>query len=329
MSRRGRTRGVDAAEQMRGRTLTVGFTPPAASEFYDEIEHGAFSAMHALSARYGVRWQWSPFFPDEHQDVSDQVEVIRDWASRAYDAILVCTAGDFPLMQRVYAEAATRGTRIFQFNMPAELWPADQMRAVSTIGYDNAKQAGYLAGDYIARTLEGQGKLILIWGLPGHWATARLNGLRLALRRYPGIQLAALQRGDYVREKGFEAAERLLQRIAGVQAIYAENEEMAIGASQAVEARGLHHWDGTSGIITIGADGLRSGYQRIKDGRLTATIDVGPVELGRRTVQSVFWDAVHGAVPRHVVELPTLVVDRTNVDEPLARVTWALGVPGV
>ena len=57
---------------------------------------------------------------------------------------------------------------------------------------------------------------------------------------------------------------------------------MALGASQAIDVAGLKHWDGTEGIITIGADGLLSGMDSIRDGKLTATVDVNSVEMRPR-----------------------------------------------
>jgi ABC-type sugar transport system substrate-binding protein len=312
-------------ERARERTIRIGFSPPAWSEFYDEVEHGAFMEMRELTERFGVRWEWNPFYPEDHQDVSHQVEALRDWAARGLDAILVCTAGEFAAMQRVYEEIGERGTLVFQFNMPAELWRSRDMRATSTVGYDNAAHSGYLACQHIAEMLGGSGRMIMISGLPSHWSTARFNGLQLALRRHPGIELVAVQRGDYVRDKGAGAAEHLLRRHPDVNAIYAENEEMALGASEAIDALGLEHWDGRSGIITIGADGLKSGCEFIQSGRLTATIDVGPVEHGRASVQAIF-GAVMGQRPRHIVSLPTTIVDGSNVERSLAALTSALAV---
>jgi ribose transport system substrate-binding protein len=317
------------AAKVAGRTITIGFTPPAPSEFYDIIEHGAHSQMRTFSEWFGVKWKWETFFPGEHQDINDQVNSIQNWVTSKFDAVLVCTAGDFAAMQKVYESATAKGTRVFQYNMPAELWPEDQMKAISTISYNNAMQAGYIATDYIAQKLGGKGKLILIWGLPGHWSKSRLDGVNIALKKYPGLKIVAQQRGDYVRDKGLNAAQNLLQRDSDINAIYGENEEMALGASQAVAALGLKPWDGKSGIIIIGADGLKSGYESIKQNQLTATVSVGPVEQGRQSIQTIFWNVVYGYVPPKVLDVRTLVVDKTNVEEPLAYVSWALGSPKV
>ena len=224
---------------------------------------------------------------------------------------------------------AQKGTRVFQYNMPAEMWPADQLKALSTISYDNAMQAGYIATEYIAQKLKGKGKLILIWGLPGHWSTSRLNGVNLALKKYPDLKIVGQQRGDYVRDKGLNAAQNLLQRDSDIQAIYGENEEMALGAAQAAGALGLKLWDGKDGIIVIGADGLKSGYESIKQDQLTATVNVGPVEQGRQSIQNIFWNVVYGYVPAKVQNVRTLVIDKSNVDESLAYVSWALNAPKV
>src|ERR1700738_4966644 len=148
------------AAKAAGRTITIGFTPPAPSEFYDIIEHGAHSQMRTFSEWFGVKWKWETFFPGEHQDINDQVNSIQNWVTSKFNAVLVCTAGDFAAMQKVYESAAAKGTRVFQYNMPAELWPEDQMKAISTISYNNAMQAGYIATDYIAQKLGGKGKLI-------------------------------------------------------------------------------------------------------------------------------------------------------------------------
>jgi ribose transport system substrate-binding protein len=314
---------------VKGRTISVGFTTPAASEFYDIIEHGAYSQMRAYSDWFGVKWNWTTFFPGEHQDINDQVNTIQNWVTSKLNAILVCTAGDFASMQKVYQTAAEKGTRVFQYNMPAEMWPEDESKAISTISYNNAMQSGYIAIEYIARQLGGKGKVILIWGLPGHWSTSRLNGAKLALKKYPDLQIVGEQRGDYVRDKGLNAAQNLLQRDPEINAIYGENEEMALGAAQAVDALGLKHWDGKEGIITIGADGLKSGYEQIKAGQLTATVNVNPVDQGRWSIETIFWNLVLEYVPARVLNVRTLVVDKTNVEEPLAYVTWALGVPKV
>jgi ribose transport system substrate-binding protein len=307
-----------------GRTIRIGFTPPAASEFYDIIQHGAMTMMKEITARFGVKFEFTLAAPSEHQAVESQIAIIENWTTKRYDAILVSSAGDFDAMNAVFKKAMKRGTAIYMFNMPHELWKETDFNAVSVVGYNNHYQAGYLVGQYAARMLKGKGKILLVWGLPGHWAISRKAGFMDAISAFPGLQVLGEQRGDYVRDKGMQAAENLLEAHPDVNLIYGENEEMGQGAEQAVEARGLKPWDGTSGIITIGADGLKSGYTSIRKGKLTATVDVGPVDHGRELIRAVFLHEVLGYSVGKVIDVPTQVIDKSNVDVAEAYTDWAL-----
>lgn len=312
-------------EAAKGKTLKIGFAPPAASEFYDIIEHGANTMMNELSDRFGVKIEFQMSAPSEHQSVESQISTIENWTSKDYDAILVSSAGDFDSMNAVYEKAMKQGTSIFMFNMPAEMWDEKALKATSVISYNNHYQAGYLVGKYAAEKLKGKGKILLVWGLPGHWSTSRKKGFLEAIEQYPKMEIVGEQRGDYVRDKGMQAAENLIQAHPDVDLIYGENEEMALGAVQAVEARGMKLWDGKKGIMVIGADGLKSGFESIRNGKLTATVNVGPVDMGREFIKSVFMTKVLGYSVDKIQNVPTIVVDKTNVDFVEAYSDWALG----
>ena len=323
--------GFDAAarKQAGGRTLKIGFTPPILSEFFDEMEKAAFWKMAELETRYGLKFQWERAAPRANFNaVEEQVNIVQNWGTKKFDAVLVCTGANFATMQRVYTDAAKKGTKIFQFNQPAELYPVDAIKVVSNIGYDNRWQSGYLAGKYIASKLGGKGKVLQIWGPSGSdWSRARQIGFDRALKEHPGLKVVGKADGGYVRDKGFAAAQALLQRNRDVNAIYGENEEMALGASQAIDAKGLKHWNGKTGILTIGADGLKSGFAAIRKGRLTATVDVGGVDQGLTFIDTIFRSVVLGYSVDKMINVPTKVVDKTNVDLSDAYISWALSAP--
>lgn len=318
-----------ARKMAAGRTLKVGFTPPILSEFFDEMEHAAFWRMAELEARYGVKWKWERASPRANFNaVEEQVNIVQNWGTKKFDAALVCTGANFATMQRVYTDAAKKGVSVFQFNQPAELYPADAIKVVSNIGYDNRWQSGYLAGKYIAAKLGGKGKVLQIWGPSGSdWSRGRQIGFDRALKEHPGLKVVGKADGGYVRDKGFAAAQALLQRNKDVNAIYGENEEMALGASQAIDSQGLKHWDGKKGILTIGADGLKSGFAAIRKGRLTATVDVGGVDQGLTFIDTIFRYRVLGYSVDKFINVPTKVVDKTNVDLSDAYISWALKAP--
>lgn len=308
-----------------GRTIKIGFTPPADSEFYDIIKHGAYTMMKELSERFNVKFEFETAAPSEHKEINSQVDIINNWVSKKYDAILVCSAGDFETMNVVYEKAENAGTAIYLFNMPSELVKEADMKVTSVISYNNHYQAGYLVGRYAAEKLNGNGKILMIWGFPGHWSTSRKEGFMEAIKQYQGLQIVGEKCGDYVRGKGMQAAMDLLAEHPDVDLIYGENEEMALGAVDAIETCGLKHWDGKEGIITIGADGLKSGYESIRNIKLTATVNVGPVDQGREFIMAVFMHEALGYNVDKIINVKTTVIDKTNVDSVASYTDWALG----
>jgi ABC-type sugar transport system substrate-binding protein len=309
-----------------GRTIKVGFTPPILSEMFSQMESSAFQRMAELEEAYGVKWEWERSAPTGNFDsVEQQIKIVQGWGSRGFDAILVCTGANFATMQGVYDQVEKEGSKVFQFNQPVELYPVDKIKTVSNVGYDNRWQSGYLAGKYLADTLGGKGKILQIWGPSGSdWSRSRQIGFDAALKEHPGLEVVGKADGGYVRDKGFTAAQDLLTRDKDVNAIYGENEDMALGASQAIDALGLKHWDGKSGIVTIGADGLISGMEAIRAGKLTATVDVGSVDQGRAFIDAIFASVVLGESVDKVINIPTRVVTEDNVDAAQAYIKAAL-----
>jgi len=320
----------DAVKKIvNGKEIKVGFTPPVLSENFTQVEHAAWRRMSEYEQRFGCRWVWERQAPvGDFNAVQGTLGIVQSWVSRKFDAIAVCTGANFATVQSLYRDATAKGVKIYQFNQPAELYPEDQLQTVTNVGYDNRWQSGYLAGKYIADKLKGQGKILQIWGPSGSdWTRARKIGFDKALAENPGIKVVGEADGGYLRDKGFAAAQDLLTKNRDVNAVYGENEEMALGASQAIDTAALKHWDGSDGILTVGADGLVSGYKQIKAGKLTATVDIGGVDQGQNLIEAIFTSAVLGQSLTQFINNPTQVVDKTNVDWHQAYTEWALAAP--
>ena len=312
--------------KVEGRTIKVGFTPPILSEFFDIMEHAAFQQANSYADRFGVNWEWQRASPSgDFNSVEGQYNIIQNWITAGLDVIMVCTAGNYKDTERLYTEARAKGITIIQFNMPIELWPIAEVQDTCSVGYDNILQSGYVAGKFIAEKLGGTGKVLQIWGPSGSiWSEARQKGFDLVLAEYPGLKVVGIADGGYVRDKGFQSAQNLLTSNPDVNAIYGENEEMALGASQAIDSLGMDHWNGSGGIITIGADGLQSGFQAIREGRLTATISVGGVGQGLKLVETAFAIRALGMTVPKINNVPVLLVTAENVDGVDALQAWAL-----
>lgn len=121
---------------------------------------------------------------------------------------------------------------------------------------------GYMAGEYIAKRLNGKGNVAELGGIPGLTDTVeRAEGFRKALERYPDIEIIASQPGYFVVSRGMEAMENILTAQKKIDAVWAHNDAMAIGADKAIKARGR-----TEEMFIIGADGNREMFELIKSG---------------------------------------------------------------
>ncbi len=306
-----------------GREIKVGFAPPILSEFYTQVEKAAHNKMKEYEERFGVKWEWERqgALNDAHSG-TETLGIVQGYIARDFDAVFVCSAANAATMQTLYKQGSEEGIDFYQFNSTEELAnpsqaeePTGGLSTVSNIGYDDRWQSGYLAGQYIAKQLKGEGDIIQIMGPSGSdWTKLRQQGFKKAIAEYPGMRIVGEADGGYVRDKGLTAAQDLLTKFPEVKAIYGENEDMALGAAQAIDARGLKHWDGKEGIITIGADGLVSGMEAIKAGKLTATVDVNSSEMGSRMIETLFAHEFLNQEVNQFIRIPTGVVDKTNVD---------------
>jgi ribose transport system substrate-binding protein len=239
-------------------------------------------------------------------------------------------------MQEIYKQGSEAGVDFYQFNSTEELEnpsqaedPTGGLYTVSNIGYDDRWQSGYIAGQYLAAQLKGEGQIIQILGPSGSdWTKLRQQGFEAAIATFPGMTIVGSADGGYVRDKGLTAAQDLLTKFPDIAAIYGENEDMALGASQAIDLAGLKHWDGTEGIITIGADGLISGMDSIREGKLSATVDVNSVDMGTTMINTLFEHEILGMTVAQFIRIPTVVVDKMNVDWAQAKIAASQAGPG-
>jgi len=181
------------------------------------------------------------------------------------------------------------------------------------IGAEN-KPIGENAGKLIAEKLGGKGNIIEIQGTAGASATIdRHTGFRDSLRDAPEIKVVADQYCDYLREPAVKFVEDMLQRFGPgqIQAIYAHNDEMALGAAKAVADAGR-----TKEIIIVGIDGENSAFQAIKDGKLAATF-IYPFCAPEGVVYACKI-AKGEQVPERVI-LQSTRVDASNVDQYMGK----------
>lgn len=138
-------------------------------------------------------------------------------------------------------------------------------KVVSHVASDNIL-GGEMAGELIVETLRGSGKIVELEGVPGTSAARdRGTGFKKAMHGASGIELVAVQPADFDRTKGLNVMENILQAQPEIDAVFAHNDEMALGAIKAIEAANRD-------ILVVGFDGTDDGVKAVEEGTMLATV---------------------------------------------------------
>ncbi|WP_118817539.1 ribose ABC transporter substrate-binding protein RbsB [Haemophilus haemolyticus] len=145
-------------------------------------------------------------------------------------------------------------------------------KVVSHIASDNIA-GGKMAGDFIAQKLGDGAKVIQLEGIAGTSAAReRGEGFKQAITAHK-FNVLASQPADFDRTKGLNVTENLLASKGDVQAIFAQNDEMALGALRAIKASNKK-------VLVVGFDGTDDGVKAVKGGKMAATIAQQPDLIG-------------------------------------------------
>ncbi|MFG2793145.1 ABC transporter substrate-binding protein [Streptomyces sp. NPDC048419] len=144
---------------------------------------------------------------------------------------------------------------------------------VSFIGSDFVEQ-GKRAADSMIEATGGKGEIAILLGAAGNNVTTeRTKGFEDRIKeKAPGLKIVFRQTGEFAREKGQSVTENLIQSKPGITGIYAENDEMGLGAVNALKGAGKK--PGDVKIVTI--DGTRNAVQGIVDGWIYGVIESNP-----------------------------------------------------
>lgn len=149
----------------------------------------------------------------------------------------------------------------------------------ATVSSDNV-DGGKQAAKALAAAIGDKGEILVLQGTAGTSAARdRGQGFEDGIKAFPGIKIAAEQPADFDRTKGLNVATNMLQSHPGVVAIYAANDEMALGAVQALGAKAGQQ------VKVFGFDGTEDGLKAVKEGKMVGTIAQQPKELGKKAVE--------------------------------------------
>lgn len=237
---------------------------------------------------------------DAQNDASQQANQLQNFTSSGVDSIIV---------NPVDSDAVGPGVRSAnEAGIPviAADRGVNKADTAALVASDNVA-GGKLAAKALADKLGGKGSIVVLQGTAGTSASReRGAGFAAGIKAYPGIKVVATQPADFDRTKGLDVMTNLLQGHPGITGVFAENDEMALGAVKALGSKA-----GES-VSVVGFDGTPDGLKAVGAGTLYASVAQQPKELGKIAVQN----AVRAAEDKKVagtVKVPVKVVTRQNV----------------
>ena len=216
---------------------------------------------------------WTLVYTDAASSAAKQVADVNSMIAQKVDMLFIAPREEKPLVPAVMA-AKRNGIPVILLDRNVDQSVAKAGRDyVTFIGSDFIDQ-GRRAAEWLVKATGGKAKIIELEGTTGSSpANDRKKGFDDVIAKNPGMQIVASQSGDFARDKGRQVMETLLQAHPDATAVYAHNDEMAMGAISALEAAGK-----TPGkdITLVSIDGTRDALQAIVDGKLGATVQSSP-----------------------------------------------------
>ncbi len=244
--------------------LVVGFAQIGAES---EWRTANTISLHEAADALGVELKFS----DAQQKQENQIKAIRSFIAQKVDVI-----GVSPVVENgwdtVFREVKEAGIPLIMLDRHANV-PDDLYTAF--IGSDFLLE-GQNACLEMARLLNKRGMIVELEGTVGSApANDRKAGFHTCMRDYPEMQVLAAQSGDFTRAKGKEVMETFLKSHGvRIDALFAHNDDMALGAIQAIEEYGLK--PGVD-IKIVSIDAVRGAFEAMIAGKLNVTVECNPL----------------------------------------------------
>ena len=267
------------------------------SEFWLVMADGAKAAA---AARPGVKL--SIVAPDREINIDQQVTILEDQTRKGVKALVVSPAGSAQILSAL-EQATQRGVPVILVDTDA---PFD--KKVTYIGTNN-RRGGQLAAKGLAEAIgSAHAEVALISGVPGNESQDEraLGCIDAVASEYPNLKLVAQQPGNSERALGLTVMENILTAHPNVKGVFATNDQMALGAMEALEARGLR-----GKVKIVGFDATKEAVQATVDGRLAGSVAQNPFLMGQRGVEAAL-AALDGKPVEKRIDTGTELVTAAN-----------------
>jgi ribose transport system substrate-binding protein len=248
--------------------------------FFVDLKDGA----EAKAAELGIEI----LTVDAQDDAASQLSSVEDLLIKQIDVLIVNPVDGNAVVAAVSAANAA-GVPVITVDRAAEGGDV-----VSHIASDNVA-GGEMAGDFIAKQLGESGKVVELEGIPGTSAARdRGKGFNQSMDKYSDMEVIARQPAAFDRAEGMTVMENILQGNPEIDAVFAHNDNMALGAMEAISAAGR-----SDQIMIVGFDAISDAVAAVKAGKLAATVAQKPDLMGAMAVETAIKVANGETVPEY------------------------------
>jgi ribose transport system substrate-binding protein len=234
--------------------------------FFVSLRDGAKNAAEELGVNLVVA--------DGQDSVSKQTSDIENLVSRGVDAILI-NATDGEAVVPAVEEANAAGIPVLAIDRGIS--GGDVALYVAS----NNVTGGKMAAHYTAAKMALQGKVVMLEGIPGTSAAReRGKGFTEVVKSLSEVEIIDSEPAGFAKNKGYQVMQNILTAQPEIDAVFAQNDLMALGALQAIEGS-----DREDEMFVVGFDAIDPAIQAIEKGRLSATIMQQPALMGSMGVK--------------------------------------------
>ncbi|MEA4988257.1 MAG: ribose ABC transporter substrate-binding protein RbsB, partial [Anaerovorax sp.] len=211
---------------------------------------------------------------DSQDDAGTEMSNVEDLITQGVDLILI-NPTDSDAVGSAVAAANEANIPVITLDRAA-----NSGEVAVHIASDNVA-GGEMAGKYIIEQLGGSGKVVELEGIPGASAARdRGEGFNKAIEG-SGLEVVARQTANFDRAEGLSVMENILQAQPEINAVFAHNDEMALGALEAIKDSGRE-------IMIVGFDATDDAVAAVEAGTMAATVQQLPKEIGANGVDAAF-----------------------------------------
>lgn len=263
--------GHDAKNANGAKAITVGFSQVGAESEWRTANTGSVKAALAEP-------EFKLKFSDAQQKQENQIKALRSFIAQRVDVIAFSPVVETG-WESVLREAKAAHIPVVLTDRAVKV--DDDSLYATFIGSDFVEE-GRRAGRWLVDDSKGKTGPIRIVELQGTVGSApandRMKGFRDVIDADKRFSIVRSQSGDFTRAKGKEVMEAFLKAEPHIDVLFAHNDDMAIGAIQAIEEAGLK--PGTD-IRIVSIDGVRGAFEAMKAGKLNATVECNPMFGGQ------------------------------------------------